>query len=51
MDELKNRTPKLFRVDLLPGAPSPAPQERQEIMPDRNAELIRRLENAPESNR
>lgn len=51
MDELKSRTPKLFRVDLQPGAPIPAVQERQEIIPDRNAELIRRLENAPESNR
>ncbi len=51
MDELKNRSPKLFRVDLQPGAPAPAVQEHQEILPDRNAELMRRLENAPDSHR
>ena len=51
MDELKSRSPKLFRVELQPGAPVPAIQDRQEIMPDRNAELMRRLENAPDSNR
>lgn len=48
---LKNSSPKLFRIDLQPGAPAPAVPAAPEIMPDRNAELIRRLENAPESNR
>ena len=49
MSELKDRSPKLFRVELHPGAPVPAPQDAASAGPaDRHAELIRRLENAPE---
>ena len=48
MSELKMRSPKLFRVELHPGAPVPAPQNPPAGPPDRHAELIRRLENAPE---
>ena len=48
MAELKARSPKLFRVDLRPGAPVPAPQNAPAGPADRHAELIRRLENAPE---
>ena len=48
MSELKNRSPKLFRVDLHPGAPVPAAPSAPAGLPDRHAELIRQLENAPE---
>ncbi|MBO5688533.1 MAG: hypothetical protein J6S73_01290 [Lentisphaeria bacterium] len=51
ISDLKNRSPKLFRVDLQPGAPAPAAPAAASGPPDRNAELIRRLENAPESTR
>ena len=51
MEDLKTRSPKLFRVDLQPGAPVPAAQSQQDILPDRNTELMRRLENAPEPHR
>ena len=51
ISDLKNRLPKLFRIDLQPGAPVPAVPAAAEILPDRNAELIRRLENAPEPTR
>ena len=51
MEDLKTRSPKLFRVDLQPGAPVPAAQSQQDIRPDRNTELMRRLENAPEPHR
>lgn len=49
MADLKNKSPKLFRISLQPGAPVPAaPPAAQDRLPDRNAELIRRLENAPD---
>lgn len=48
MAELKNRSPKLFRVELRPGAPVPAPQSVPSGPGDRHEELIRQLENAPE---
>lgn len=48
MAELKSRSPKLFRVDLRPGAPVPVPQSAPAGPADRHAELIRQLENAPE---
>lgn len=51
INELKNRSPKLFRIDLQPGAPVPAIPAVPEFLPDRNAELIRQLENAPEPTR
>ncbi len=52
MTGLQERSPKLFRIALHPGAPKPAPRTpAASERTDRNAELIRQLESAPDFSR
>ena len=54
ISDLQNRSPKLFRVALHPGAPHPPPGTPQTAhfagTAGRHEELVRRLENAPDRN-